>query len=407
MSQTQVNGDRAHALLSASASERWLNCTPSARLEDTLPEKTSDYAEEGRLAHKIAELKLRKAFTEPMGPRAFTNRLKKFKEDPLYQEEMLKHTDTYLDYVNSIVHGFEALPYVAIEKRLDYSTYAEDGFGTGDCIIIGGSTLHVIDFKYGKGVPVSAYQNSQMMLYALGAYTEYSFLYAIDTVKIAIVQPRLDSISEYEMQVNDLLAWGDAIKVLAQKAFNGEGEFVPGEYCRFCRAKALCRARSEFNTSLEEYHGMKPPLITNEEVGQILQKAQDLAKWAKALEDYALAECLAGNQIPGWKAVHGTSKRVFTNIDEAFKVLTANGIEEAMLYTREPLTITATENLLTKSKLSKDLLAPYINKPTGKPTLAPISDKREAITRITAEEAFGANATNENGGMNNGQSTTN
>jgi hypothetical protein len=390
MSKVQVSGDRAHALLSASASERWLHCTPSARLEDTLPEKTSDYAEEGRLAHKIAELKLRKAFTEPMGPRAFTNRLKKFKEDPLYQEEMLKHTDIYLDYVNSIVHGFEALPYVAVEKKLDYSTYAEDGFGTGDCIIIGGSTLHVIDFKYGKGIPVSALDNSQMKLYALGAYIEYSFLYPIDTIKIAIVQPRLDNISENKFSIDALLAWGEAIKVLAQKAFAGEGEFVPGEYCKFCRAKALCRVRSEFNTSLEEYKFMKPPLITNEEVGQILQKAQNLVAWANALEEYALAECLQGNEIPGWKAVQGRSKRGFTDIDAAFKVLTTNGIEEIMLYNKEPLSLAKVEELLGKARF-KELLSQYVNSPPGKPTLALISDKREAITRTSAAEDFGGN----------------
>jgi hypothetical protein len=390
MSKVQVSGDRAHALLSASASERWLHCTPSARLEDTLPEKTSDYAEEGRLAHKIGELKLRKAFTEPMGPRAFTNRLKKFKEDPLYQEEMLKHTDIYLDYVNSIVHGFEALPYVAVEKKLDYSTYAEDGFGTGDCIIIGGSTLHVIDFKYGKGIPVSALDNSQMKLYALGAYIEYSFLYPIDTIKIAIVQPRLDNISENKFSIDALLAWGEAIKVLAQKAFAGEGEFVPGEYCKFCRAKALCRVRSEFNTSLEEYKFMKPPLITNEEVGQILQKAQNLVAWANALEEYALAECLQGNEIPGWKAVQGRSKRGFTDIDAAFKVLTTNGIEEIMLYNKEPLSLAKVEELLGKARF-KELLSQYVNSPPGKPTLALISDKREAITRTSAAEDFGGN----------------
>jgi hypothetical protein len=303
---------------------------------------------------------------------------------------MLKHTDIYLDYVNSIVHGFEALPYVAVEKKLDYSTYAEDGFGTGDCIIIGGSTLHVIDFKYGKGIPVSALDNSQMKLYALGAYIEYSFLYPIDTIKIAIVQPRLDNISENKFSIDALLAWGEAIKVLAQKAFAGEGEFVPGEYCKFCRAKALCRVRSEFNTSLEEYKFMKPPLITNEEVGQILQKAQNLVAWANALEEYALAECLQGNEIPGWKAVQGRSKRGFTDIDAAFKVLTTNGIEEIMLYNKEPLSLAKVEELLGKARF-KELLSQYVNSPPGKPTLALISDKREAITRTSAAEDFGGN----------------
>ncbi|MFZ5645788.1 MAG: DUF2800 domain-containing protein [Bacillota bacterium] len=395
-----------HALLSASGAHRWLTCTPSARLEETLPDSKSEYAAEGSLAHQIGELKLRKAFVEPMGPRTFNNRIKKFKENPLYQDEMLKHTDTYLDYISGIVHGFNTQPYIAVEKRLDYGSYAPEGFGTGDCIIICANNLHVIDFKYGKGVPVSAYKNPQMLLYALGAYTEYSFLYAIDTVKVAIIQPRIDGVpSEYELPVADLLAWGESIKPIAQKAFAGEGEFVPGEHCKFCRAKALCRARADFNTSLEEYGKMLPPLISNEEVGQILGRAQNLAAWVKALEDYALNECLAGNVIPGWKAVHGTSKRGFTDTDAAFKVLTGAGYEETLLYNREPLTLAKVEELLGKPKFN-ELLTAYVIKPPGKPTLVPESDKREAITlQITPEQAFGEN--NGNGGNENGYSATN
>jgi hypothetical protein len=176
-----------------------------------------------------------------MGQRAFSNRIKKFKESPLFQEEMLKHTDTYIEYIAEVLHGFSSLPYVATEKRIDYSIYAPEGFGTGDCIIIGGNILHIIDFKYGKGVPVSVKENSQMKLYALGAYTEYSFLYPIDTVKVTIVQPRLDSISEDSMAIDNLLSCGEIIKPIAQKAFNGEGQCSPGEHCKFCRAKAVCR----------------------------------------------------------------------------------------------------------------------------------------------------------------------
>lgn len=385
-----------HALLSASGAHKWLHCTPSAKLEETFPETESQYANEGRLAHEIGELKLRKAFIEPMGPKAFNNRLKKLQEDPLYQEEMLKHTDTYLDYVYSVVHGYSSPPYIAVEKRLDYSAYAPEGFGTGDCIIIGGNTLHVVDLKYGKGVPVSAEDNPQMKLYALGAYIEYSFLYPVGTVKMTIVQPRLDSISEWSIQIHDLLKWGDGIKMIAQIAFEGGGVFSPGEHCRFCRAKSLCRARAEFNTSLEEYNMMKPPLISNEEVGQILKRAQDLAAWAKNLEEYALSECLKGNEISGWKAVEGRSTRQFTDTDAAFKVLKDNSIDEAMLYERKPLTLSKVEELIGKKKF-KELLTEYVDRPPGKPALVLSSDKREAITRITVEEAFNNNL-NENGG---------
>ena len=376
-----------HALLGASSSHRWLHCTPSARLEETLPNSTSTFAEEGSLAHEIGELKLRKGFTEPMAKRTFESRLKKLQANPLYQEEMLRHTDTYLNYIMEVAHSFAHPPYVAVEKKLDYSAYAPEGFGTGDCILIGGNTLYVIDLKYGKGVPVSAEANSQMMLYALGAYTEYSFLYAIETVKMVIVQPRLDSISEYEMPVNDLLAWGESIKPLAQKAFAGIGEFVPDEHCRFCRAKAVCRARAEQNTALEDFKQQLPPLISNEEVGQILYRARNLAKWAADLEEYALAELLKGNNIDGWKAVPGRATRKFTDIDAAFAVLKANGIDETMLYERKPLTLTATEELVGKAQF-KTLLSEHVETPQGKPTLALESDKRQAITRISAQEDF-------------------
>lgn len=211
-----------HALLSASSSHRWLQ-------EEKLPESKSDYAEESSLAHEIAELKLRKYCIEPMGARSLNAKLKKLKENPLFQDEMLKHTDTYLDYIAGILHGFSSLPYVAAEKRIDYSSYVPEGFGTGDCIIIGGNLLHIIEFMYCRDVPVSAKSNTQMMLYALGAYNEYAFLYPIDTVKMTIIQPRLDSISEDTMTIEELLIWGEVIKPIAKLAFNGEGEYNPEE----------------------------------------------------------------------------------------------------------------------------------------------------------------------------------
>ncbi len=385
----------AHALLSASGAHRWRHCTPSARLEVTLPEKTSPYAEAGRLAHEIGELKLRKQFTEPMSARVFASRLKKLKDDPRYEEEMLHYTDSYFEYIAEVVHSYSAKPYVAIEKRLDFSEYVPEGFGTGDCLIIGGKTLHIIDFKYGKGVPVYAQDNPQMMLYALGAYVYFSFLYDIATIKMAIMQPRIDNISEWEIPVSDLLAWGEELKPIAQKAFAGEGDYVPGDHCQFCRAQALCRARSEFNLELESHKMMKPPIISNDEVGVILQKAQLIAKWAKDLEEYALSECLVGNEIPGWKAVQGRSTRQFTDTDKAFKVLVAAGTEEVLLYERKPITLTATEALLGKKKFA-EVLGSYIIKPPGKPTLVLGSDKREAIQTASAADYFKENGGNEN-----------
>ncbi|MBE3570187.1 MAG: DUF2800 domain-containing protein [Bacillales bacterium] len=383
-----AHAERSHALLSASASHRWLVCTPSVRLEEQFPDTTSEYAKEGTLAHEIAELKLRKYFTEPMSQRTFNTRLNKFKKHELFQEEMLKHTDTYVDYLKGITLSLPSQPYVAIEKRVDYSAYAPEGFGTVDCAIIGGDTLYINDFKYGKGVPVSAVDNPQMKLYALGAYLEYSFLYPIKNVHLAIIQPRIDNISEFQLTIDELLAWGEKIKPIAQKAYDGEGDFVPGEHCKFCRAKAQCRARADQYTALEDFKQMKPPLISNEEVGAILEKALHIEAWVKDLKEYALAESLKGNEIPGWKAVEGRSTRQFADLDKAFEYLKQNGVDEAMLYERVPLTVSKLEKQLGKKEF-RSLVeeAGLIEKTPGKPTLVPISDKRQAITATPSAES--------------------
>lgn len=388
MTKLPVHKERAHALLSASSANRWLACTPSARLEETFPDTTSVYAEEGTLAHELAELKARKHFIDPMGARTFNNKVKKLKENELWQDEMLTYTDAYLDYLSSVVHGYSSPPYIAIEKRLDFSSYVPGGFGTGDCIIIGGDTLHVVDFKYGKGKAVFAEDNPQMKLYALGALSAYSILYDIKKITVVIVQPRLDSISEWDLSKEELLAWGESIKPIAQTAFDGKGEFVQGDHCGFCRAKSVCRARTEFNIAIEdEFKLQKPPTLSNEEVGRALIKAQHLKKWATDLEEYTLSECVKGNEVPGWKAVEGRSNRAFGDIDKAFEVLKADGIKEVMLYEKKPITLTATEKLVGKAKFN-ELLADYIIKPPGRPTLALECDKREALKKSTAEDDF-------------------
>ena len=390
MTKEIAHAERAHALLSASASIRWLNCTPSVRLEEQFPETTSTFAEEGTLAHEIAELKLRKYFVEPITQRTFNTRLNKMKKHELYQEEMQKHTDSYLEYLQGIALALSTPPYVAVEKRIDYSAYAPEGFGTVDCLIIAGDTLYVTDFKYGKGVAVSAENNSQMKLYALGAFREYSFLYPIQTIKLAIIQPRLNSISEFEMSSDELLQWGESIKPTAQQAFNGEGVFVPGEHCKFCRAKAQCRARAEQYTALEDFTDKQPPLLANGEIGPILEKAKHIKNWVSSLEEYALAESLKGNEIPGWKAVEGRGSRSFTNIDSAFDHLKKNGIDEALLFDRVPLTVPKIEKVLKAEEFRSLLEEPgFVQKTTGKPTLAPASDRRKAVSNTPeASEDF-------------------
>lgn len=373
--------ERAHALLSASGASRWMACTPSARLEENFEEKESVYAAEGTLAHEIAELKLRKHFTEPMAKSTFTRRLNKFKKHELYQDEMLRHTDTYLEYLQELALSMDSAPYVAVEKRLDFSKVVPEGFGTVDCLMVGGDTLYITDFKYGKGVPVSADDNPQMKLYALGAYFEYSFLYPIKNIHLAIIQPRLDSISEWTLTADNLLEWAKEVEERAKLAWEGKGDFVPGEHCKFCKAKAQCRARSNQYTALADFGSKKPELLTDEEVGTILEKAVGIESWVKSLKDHALSVALNGGNIPGWKAVEGRGSRNFTDLDKAFDHLKVNGVYEAMLYERVPLSVAKLEKALGKKDF-RELLEEqgFVVKQPGKPTLAPSSDKRKAIT---------------------------
>lgn len=377
-----------HAVLSASSSKKWINCPPSARLEEQFPDTTSDYAREGTLAHSIAELKVRKYFIEPMSQRTFNSRLKKLQKQELYAPEMLTHTDTYLEYIQGIAYSCKSAPFVTVEKRLDYSDVAPEGFGTGDCILISGDTLHIIDFKYGKGVPVYAEGNTQMMLYAVGAIKAYSMLYAINNVVMTIVQPRLDIISEHAISVSELNEWAESVKSVAELAYKGEGEFHDGDWCKFCRARATCRKRSENITALEAFGGKLPPLLSDDEVGGILETARRVKKWVDDIEEYALTAILSGKNIPGWKAVEGRKCRTFTDSEKAFAAITEKGYEESMLYERKPLSLTNIEKLMGKKDFEA-VLSEYVTVSTGKPALAPASDSRKEFTnKITAQEAF-------------------
>lgn len=397
--------EKKHALLSASGAKKWMNCPASARLEEKLPDEESEYAAEGTLAHNICELKLMKLFTDKnMSDRTYKGRLNKLMKEPLYQREMDRYTNRYVDYVTGIAYGFPEAPTVAIEKQLDYSDWAPEGFGTGDCILIHGTQLHIIDFKYGKGVSVSAVENPQMMCYGLGALKEFGMIYPISTITLHIVQPRTANFSSWNISRQELTSWGEnVLKPSAEKAFAGEGECVPGSWCDdgFCKLRATCRARADKNlafmdTAVSQTGGVVmnlPPQLSNEEVGNILKEAQFLASWVKKLEAYAEKEIVAGKEIPGWKLVEGRSNRVITNQLQAFAALQSAGYPEALLYERVPLTLTKLEALITKEHKTQ-ILDKYITKPQGKPTLAPADDKRPAMQlQITAQEAFGgANA---------------
>lgn len=394
---TQIaHAERSHALLSASGAHRWLHCTPSARLEATLPDTESEAAKKGTLAHEIAELKLRKHFVEPMGPQKYAAAMRKFKQHELYEPEMDVHTDAYLEYVQAVVHAFSSPPHIVIERRVDLSAYVPEAFGTSDCIIIGGKQLHVIDYKNGQGVPVPAERNPQMMLYALGALQAYSLLYEIETVHMSIVQPKVwEQPSEWSLPAADLLAWGESIKPVAQLAYEGKGEYSVGGYCGFCRAKETCRARVESLLSVEPLVPMKPPLISWEEAADALRRADGIVSWYNSLKELALSEVLRGGDVPGWKAVEGRGSRQYTDLDAAFAHLQSNGIDEALLFERKPLTPPAVEKILGKKQYRELLEGPghVVSRP-GAPTLVPIDDKRPPISdQVRPEDVFGVSGT--------------
>ena len=377
---------KPHAILSASSAHRWLNCPPSVRLSTQVPSSTSKYAEEGTLAHEIAELKLSRLTNPNMPKSEYVAKLKVLKQHELYQPEMLTHTETYFDYVNDLVMRFKNPPFVAIEKRVDFSAWVSEGFGTADGIVIAENTLHVVDFKYGKGVAVEVANNPQLQLYALGAYEHYKMLYDLKRVVMVIIQPRLDHISEWAMTLEDLLVWGESVKLAARLAFEGRGDFKVGDHCRFCPIKSTCRARVEHYSPMVDFKEAKQPeLLSNDELGELLIKAQGFDKWLKDLQERALAECLKGNAVKGWKAVEGRGSRGYVDIETAFAHLQASGIDEAVLYEKVPLTAPKMEKLLGKKDYTR-LLSDHVVKQPGKPTLAPETDKRAAFQ--SAEQDF-------------------
>lgn len=387
--------EKAHAILSASSSHKWLVCTPSARLEEKFPNKTSEYMAEGTLAHEIAEFKVRSYFQEALPKATYTRRLNKFKKEEHFDTEMLARTDTYLEFVKGEALQTSNKPFVAVEQKVDFSQYVPEGFGTADCILISGDTLHIIDFKYGKGVKVDAEDNPQMKLYALGALSQFGMFYNIKYIKMSIVQPRIDNISTYEMPIEPLLEWGEKIvKPQAQKAFMGIGEFRQGDHCRFCRAKGACEFRANENMKVIEEVQNATGTLSNIDVGEFLTKTEGVDQWLKDLRAYALEQLLKGEEIPGWKAVEGKSNRKLVDVDKAFQILEANGYDQAILYERKPITLAQLEKVVGKKKLT-EAIGDYIEKPKGAPTLAKESDKREPF-RVSAAEEFGKWEENEN-----------
>lgn len=392
-----------HAMLGASSAERWLNCPPSARLTENMPDTGSDYAAAGTLAHKIAELKARKYFLEPMPKRTYNSRLKKLQADPLYEKGMDAATDMYLEHLQARSMSYKDQPAVALEVQVDFSDIVPEGFGTADCIIIGGDCLDVADYKNGAGVPVEAVENDQMRLYAWGALRLYRPVFgdAIKRVHMSIVQPNAGGVKEWEISVEELTEWATGYAApRAQLAWEGKGDQTPGEWCKFCRAKAQCSARAAAMLALEPMVGSKPeetadkwdyadgtPLLSDAEVGDVLARGRHIADWVKDLEAYALRAAVEGRQIPGWKAVEGRGYREWIGgADAAFKALQARGVAEAMLYERKPVTVAGLETILGKKTFAKQADGLWV-KSAGKPTLVPESDTRPAYNLAAA--AFG------------------
>lgn len=359
---------RAHAVLSASASSRWLACPPSAKLNAEIPDITTDYAREGTCAHEIAEYKVNKLLgIEAKDP---TENL------DFYDSEMEECTESYAQYIAEQISKYSD-PVVMVEQRLDFSKYVPGGFGTGDCIIVADDVLTVIDYKHGKGVAVSAERNSQMMLYALGALKLFDSLYDIKEICMVIFQPRIENVSESVISVSELLHWAEnELKPKAELAAKGEGEFCAGEHCRFCKVKATCRKRAEYNLTLAQYDFAPAATLEDREIEAILEKADALTAWAADVKEYALSQALAGKQWTGYKVVEGRSNRKYTDekaVAEAVKAIGENPYSEP-----EVLGITAMTKLLGGKKKFYELLSKYVCKPQGKPTLVPSSDKRKA-----------------------------
>ena len=377
---------KKHAELPPSSAERWKNCPGSVTLSKQFPQDTtSTYAEEGTHAHSVAELKLRYVNGE-INSSNFTRKLNKLKKSEFWCGEMDEATNFYMDAVLEIKSGMGEDAELLIEQHFNLDEYVPESFGTSDAVVIGDGVINVIDLKYGKGVKVDAVNNSQLRLYGLGAAGLFEGIYDFDRVRMTIIQPRLDHISSEEISLEELRRWAaEEIRPAAEEALAGSERTACGDWCQFCPAKAVCRARAEYCLELARDEFKAPALLTTEEIGEVLRRAEAIKKWAADIADYALQQALAGEHYDGWKVVEGRSNRKYADEVKVADTLKKAGFDEAMLYERKLLGLTAMEKLVGKKKLT-ETLGELIIKPAGKPVLVPESDKREAINKVTAEE---------------------
>lgn len=372
-----------HAYLSASASHRWLACPPSAKLCANILDQASEYAQQGTDCHELCAYLVEKALgRDVIDP---TENL------TYYDAEMQNCAEEYRNYVLEQIEAAKEFckdPQIMIEQRLDFSRWVENGFGTGDCVIVADEVLQIIDYKHGLGILVSAGDdehggNSQMMCYALGALEVFGDIYDINQIKMTIFQPRRDNVSTYTISKENLLKWADEVLApTAQLAYIGKGEFNAGDHCTFCKVKATCRKRAEYNLELAKYDFEMPATLDDTEIAAILEKVDEMISWGNDIKDYALQQAQSGVHFEGWKIVEGRSNRKYTDENAVADTVKDAGFDP---YEKKLLGITAMSTLLGKKKF-EELLGGLIYKPPGKPTLVPESDKRPAMN--TAKDDF-------------------
>jgi hypothetical protein len=371
----------SHAILSPSGASRWLACTPSARLEAEFPNKSSVYADEGTLAHAIGELYLLN-----LSSKDFNAKLEALKSDAVlgqhYSEALHEYAEEYANFVLEQCTGDFLL---LIEKRLDMTNYVPEGFGTADALVLKPELLIFNDLKFGKGVRVEAVNNKQLMLYALGAINDYGHLYDVKEVQMNIYQPRMDNISSWSISVKDLLHWAETeLKEKALLAFDGKGEYVPGNHCGFCRAKPKCKALAVYNLELAKLQFSHPDLLTDEELAEILSKEKLFRSWIEGVNEYALTQALEGKKWPGYKLVEGRSNRKYNDEKQVAETLLKNGISN-FYSPAKLLGLGALEKAIGKNEFAEYVI-PLLIKPAGKPALVPATDPREEYNAI--DQAF-------------------
>lgn len=384
-----------HALLSPSSAHRWLNCPLAPRLEAQLPEQPSEYAREGTIAHSVCEISAKKHFKKVKAAE-YNRVIKKLKTDEQWSDEMLHTAEIYIEHLAEQAMSFENEPHLAFEVKVDISDYVPEAFGRCDCVMFGGETLIITDYKHGKGVPVSAEENPQLMLYALGALKLYQPLFggALKKVAIYVDQPRLNAYGGWGCSAVELLDWGESIKPKAQMAFMGFGEYHAGDWCRFCRANGICEEQAEQQIgAFDDFKGAinnSSALLTPAEMGDVLERGRNLVAWYETVKEKALEAILNGAKIPGYKLVEGRSTRVWLDQDAALEKLQTSGVDRAIIYDSVPKTLAQLEKVLGTAKF-KELVGDCVTKPQGKPTLATADDTRKDFNSAATDFAAVSN----------------